>query len=63
MAHSQASEIIPAPSHAVFDLVQGYTRWLEWDTLLQAAYLGEGDAVAVKGVTAVRVGRTLVCPA
>jgi ribosome-associated toxin RatA of RatAB toxin-antitoxin module len=57
MAHGQASEIIPSPSHAVFDLVHDYTRRLEWDTLLQAAYLDGGDAVADKGVTAVCVGR------
>jgi hypothetical protein len=57
MAHSEISEVIPAPSSAVFDLVHDYTRRLEWDTLLQAAYLEDGAKVAGKGVTAVCVGR------
>jgi hypothetical protein len=57
MAHSEISEVIPAPSSAVFDLLHDYARRLEWDTLLQAAYLEDGANVAAKGVTAVCVGR------
>jgi hypothetical protein len=57
MAHGQISEIIPAASHVVFDLLHDYKRRLEWDTLLQAAYLDGGASVAGKGVTAVCVGR------
>jgi Polyketide cyclase / dehydrase and lipid transport len=57
MAHGNVSEIIPAPSQAVFDLLHDYSRRLEWDTLLQAAYLDEGANVAAKGVTSVCVGR------
>jgi hypothetical protein len=57
MAHGQVSEIIPAASHVAFDLIHDYARRLEWDTLLQAAYLDGGDASAGKGVTAVCVGR------
>src|SRR6185503_18572144 len=57
MAHSEISEVIPAPSSAVFDLLHDYTRRLEWDTLLQAAYLDDGANVAAKGVTSVCVGR------
>jgi polyketide cyclase/dehydrase/lipid transport protein len=57
MAHGEVSEIIPAASHVAFDLIHDYKRRLEWDTLLQAAYLDGGDAVAGKGVTAVCVGR------
>src|SRR5688572_7270395 len=57
MPHSEISEIIPAPSDAVFDLIHDYTRRLEWDTLLQAAYLDDGAKVAAKGVTSVCVGR------
>jgi hypothetical protein len=57
MPHSEISERIPAPSDAVFDLLHDYTRRLEWDTLLQAAYLDDGAHVAAKGVTAVCVGR------
>lgn len=49
--------MIPAPSSAVFDLLHNYTRRLEWDTLLQAAYLEDGATVAGKGVKAVCVGR------
>ena len=57
MAHSEISALIPAPSSTVFDLLHDYTRRLEWDTLLQAAYLDDGAKVAAKGVTAVCVGR------
>ena len=57
MPHSEVSEVIPAPSGAVFDLVHDYTRRLQWDTLLRAAYLDDGAKVAAKGVTAVCVGR------
>jgi polyketide cyclase/dehydrase/lipid transport protein len=57
MAHSEISELIPAPSSAVFDLLHDYSRRLQWDTLLQAAYLEDGATVAAKGVTAVCVGR------
>jgi hypothetical protein len=57
MAHGKVSEIIPASSEVVFDLLHDYTRRLEWDTLLQAAYLDDGSIAAGKGVTAVCVGR------
>ena len=57
MPHSEITEVIPAPSSAVFDLLHDYARRLEWDTLLQAAYLDEGAEAAAKGVTAVCVGR------
>jgi hypothetical protein len=57
MAHAEVSEVIPAPSGPVFDLLHDYTRRLEWDTLLQAAYLEDDAKVAGKGVTSVCVGR------
>ncbi len=57
MAHAEITEIIPAPSSVVFDLLHDYTRRLEWDTLLQAAYLEGGAKAAAKGVTAVCIGR------
>jgi hypothetical protein len=57
MAHGRVSAIIPAPSAAVFDLLHDYDRRLEWDTLLQAAYLDDGWTVAATGATAVCVGR------
>ena len=57
MAHGEVSAIIPASCQEVFDVLHDYACRLEWDTLLQAAYL-EGDAkVAAKGVTSVCVGR------
>jgi hypothetical protein len=57
VAHGSVSAIIPAPSHAVFDLLHDYSRRLEWDTLLRAAYLTDGHTAAGKGVTSVCVGR------
>lgn len=57
LAHGEVSEIIAAPSAVVFDLVHDYGRRLEWDTLLQAAYLEDGHTAAGKGVTSVCVGR------
>jgi hypothetical protein len=57
MAHGEVTEIIPAPSHLVFNLLHDYGRRLEWDTLLQAAYLEDGHTVAGKGVTSVCIGR------
>jgi hypothetical protein len=56
MVHGQVSEIIPAASHVAFDLIHDYARRLEWDTLLQAAYLDGGDTVAGNGVTSVCLG-------
>lgn len=57
MADGSVSAIIPAPSEAVFDLLHDYSRRLEWDTLLRAAYLTDGHTAAGKGVTSVCVGR------
>jgi hypothetical protein len=57
MPHGEVSEVIPAPCEAVFDLVHDYSRRLEWDTLLKAAYLAGGSPVAGQGVTSVCVGR------
>src|SRR5262245_5201636 len=57
MAHGKASAMIPAPSEAVFDLVHDYGRRLEWDTLLQAAYLVDGATQAGPGVASVCQGR------
>ena len=57
MAHGEVSETLPVPSVVAFDLLHDYARRLEWDTLLQAAYLEQGATVAGKGVTSVCVGR------
>ena len=59
MLHVRAeiSEIMPAPSAVVFDVIHDYARRLEWDTLLSAAYIDDGSAQAGKGVITVCVGR------
>lgn len=57
MAHGKVTAIIPASSEAVFDLLHDYSRRLEWDTLLRAAYLDDGFTTAGRGATSVCVGR------
>lgn len=57
MAHGTVSEIIPATSADVFALMHDYDRRLEWDTLLSAAYLMDGHAVAQQGAISTCVGR------
>src|SRR5262245_4377155 len=57
MSHGSVSQIIPAPSAAVFALLHDYSRRLEWDTLLSAAYLDDGFTAAAHGATSVCVGR------
>jgi len=57
-AKGVVSEIMPAKSEVVFDLLHDYARRLEWDTLLSEAYIDDGAPVAAKGVTTVCVGRS-----
>lgn len=57
MAHGRVSEIVPAPRAKVFDLIHDYERRLEWDTLLRAAYLTDGNTEADKCVTSVCAGK------
>ena len=57
MPHGAVSQIVPAPSAAVFALLHDYQRRLEWDTLLSAAYLDDAFTTAAKGATSVCVGR------
>ena len=57
MVRGKVTAILPAPSAAVFDLLHDYDRRLEWDTLLQAAYLADGHTTARRGATSVCVGR------
>jgi len=52
-------ETIPAGCNEVFRIVHDYGSRLEWDTLLQAAYL-EGAEHADVGVVAVCVGKTVL---
>lgn len=47
----------PSLSAAVFALLHDYSRRLEWDTLLSAAYLDDGHAAAARNATSVCVGR------
>jgi hypothetical protein len=58
MPHGIVSEVIPAPSALVFALLHNYERRLEWDTLLQAAYLTDGYRQAQCGAVSVCKGRT-----
>jgi hypothetical protein len=54
---AKVSQLIPATSSEVFDVLHDYARRLEWDTLLRAAYLDDGHTRAAKGATSVCVGR------
>ncbi len=58
MPHGTVREVIPGPSEEVFRLLHNYDRRLEWDTLLQAAYLADGYRGAQLGATSVCKGRT-----
>lgn len=44
MAHVVVTETMPASSQAVFDVIHDYDRRLEWDTLLSAAEVLDGDS-------------------
>jgi hypothetical protein len=58
MPHGIVREIIPASSAEVFRLLHDYERRLEWDTLLQEAYLTDGYREAQYGAVSVCKGRT-----
>jgi len=60
MPHGCLTAIIPAPSAQVFALLHDYTRRLEWDSLLQAAYLVEPWKEAQLHAVSVCKGRTLL---
>lgn len=57
MPKAEVKEIIPADSEKVFELIHNYEKRLEWDTLLQKAYLEEGFEEAEKGAVAVCQGK------
>jgi len=57
MPHGHVSDKISAPADEVFRLLHDYDRRLEWDTLLQAAYLLEGCQQAGLGVKSVCKGK------
>lgn len=56
----EVREIIPAPAEAVFDVIHDYDRRLEWDTLLQDAYLEPAFSEAGIGAISVCRGRTIL---
>lgn len=57
MPHGVVREIIPAAAADVFDLIHDYSRRLEWDTLLQAAFLTDGWSKAGLNAVSVCQGR------
>jgi polyketide cyclase/dehydrase/lipid transport protein len=57
MPHGTVIEIIPASAADVFRMLHDYDRRLEWDTLLQAAYLVDGATKPQLGVTSVCQGK------
>ncbi|MGH9837728.1 MAG: SRPBCC family protein [Blastocatellia bacterium] len=58
MPHGSVTAIIPAPSADVFRLLHDYGRRLEWDTLLQEAYLTDDWTEAQLHATSVCKGRS-----
>ena len=60
MPTAEIKEVIPAPAVEVFDLLHDYTRRLEWDTLLQKAYLEDDFPEACKGAISVCQGRAIL---
>jgi len=60
MPHGTVIEVITARSAAVFELLHNYERRLEWDTLLQRAYLTDGHRSAGLGATYVSQGRAFL---
>jgi len=57
MSTAEIKEIIPAPAEAVFELIHDYRRRLEWDTLLQEAYLESEFSKAEHGAISVCRGK------
>lgn len=60
MPTTEIKEVIPASAVAVFDLLHDYRRRLEWDTLLQKAYLEDDFPAACKGAISVCQGRAIL---
>ncbi len=58
MPRGRVSDVIPAPADDVFRLLHDYNRRLEWDTLLQDAYLLDGREQAGVGVKSVCKGKS-----
>jgi len=60
MPHAVLTEVIPASAADVFQLIHNYDRRLEWDTLLQAAYLTDGFSAAQLGAVSVCQGKAIL---
>jgi hypothetical protein len=60
MPTAEIKEIIAAPAEAVFALLHDYKRRLEWDTLLQEAYLEPEFEKSEKGAISVCRGKTIL---
>ncbi len=60
MPTAEIKEIIPASAEAVFALVHDYARRLEWDTLLQEAYLEPEFSEAARGAISVCRGKPIL---
>jgi hypothetical protein len=57
---AEVKEIIPASAEEVFELIHDYRRRLEWDTLLQEAYLEPEFAEADRDAISVCRGKTIL---
>jgi ribosome-associated toxin RatA of RatAB toxin-antitoxin module len=60
MPKASVTEIIPATANEVFDLIHDYKRRLEWDTMLQKAYLEPEFDEAKIGAISVCQGRPIL---
>ena len=60
MPTAEIRETIPARAEDVFDLLHDYDRRLEWDTLLQEAYLEPEFAESKRGAISVCRGRKIL---
>ncbi len=60
MPTAEIKEVIAASAVEVFDLLHDYGRRLEWDTLLQKAYLEDDFPESRKGAISVCQGRAIL---
>ncbi len=60
MPSAEIKEIIPAPAEEVFALLHDYKKRLEWDTLLQEAYLEPEFEKSEKGAISVCRGKNIL---
>ena len=60
MPTAEIKETIPASTEAVFALLHDYKRRLEWDTLLQEAYLEPEFEKSEKGAISVCRGKNIL---